>query len=73
MTDHIWGSDQELSDKQVIAICRLYSGHGFSWQALMDGSMDCAVHLEECIESVIKYEKIHTIASRLVHGSFEVR
>ncbi len=57
MVDHIWGSDQELSEIQFAAVCRLFKIRGNDWKDLMDGSMDTAVRLEECIEAVIKYEK----------------
>ena len=65
MVDHIWGG-QELSDDQLMSICRLFGSRGASWESLMNGSMDNSVILEECIESVIKNKDEHKIASRLV-------
>ena len=73
VTDHIWGSDEELSDEKVAAICRLYAGRGASWEALMNGSMDSAVQLEHCIEAVVKFTRNGRIASRVARSTRRVR
>jgi len=73
MVDHIWGSDQELLDEQFVAIYKLFKIRGNDWKDLMDGSMDSAVHLEECIEAVLKYKKIEKIALAVATKFSKVR
>ncbi len=68
MTDHIWGSDEELEDSDVIAILQLFQSRNQSWQALINGSMDSAVELEECIEIVIKSKREDRLVSRVAQG-----
>jgi len=65
MTDHIWGSDEELEDEDVVAICRLFTHRGGLWQSLMDGAMNDAIRLEKAIESVVKYRQVASIAARV--------
>ena len=65
MTDHVWGADEKLPDEAVLSICRLFSGRRGSWQLLMNGSMDEAVRLEDCIAAVVKYRRGSIVAARI--------
>lgn len=65
MTDHIWGEDQGLSDDDVVAINKLFSSRGHTWEALMNGSMTDATALENCIEAVIDNSDLISIATQV--------
>lgn len=65
MTDHIYGSDEKYEDSDIVAICRLFGKRQGSWEALMGGSMDDAVRLEDAIGSVIKYRRGEIVAAKI--------
>lgn len=65
MTDHIWGEDQDISDDDVVAISKLFTSRGNTWEALMNGSMTDATALEKCIEAVIDNSDLINIASQV--------
>ncbi len=64
--DHVYGSDEKLSNKEFLAVYELFNQRGGSWDALMDDSMDDIVKLEECLESFVKYRNTVKTASKIV-------
>lgn len=63
MVDHTWGSEVELSDKDVLGICRSYASLGGSWESLLGGDMRCVTLLELSIDELVAPRQIST-ASR---------
>lgn len=64
--DHIYGSDEKLSNKEFLAIYELFNRSGGSWGALMNDSMDDVVKLEKCLENFVKYRNTVKTAAKLV-------
>lgn len=63
ITDHTWGSEADLSDDEVIDICRSFASSGGSWEALMGGDMDSVVILEKCIDGLVGPKQMASVAS----------
>lgn len=53
VTDHTWGSEFDLSDEDVVFICRSFSASGGLWESLLGGDLKCVGVLEKCIDSLI--------------------
>lgn len=53
ITDHVWGSDVELSDRDVSLICASFYGKGGSWERLMAGDIGCIAKLEHSIDELV--------------------
>ncbi len=54
ITDHIWGSDEDLSDEDILTICHDFMKTGGYWESLIDGSMKDVLRLEESIEKFVR-------------------
>lgn len=52
ITDHTWGSDQDLSDEDVVLVCRSFSARGGLWESLLGGDMGCVARLEAAIDEL---------------------
>ncbi len=62
ITDHTWGSDSDLSDDDVISVCRSFQARGGSWEALLGGDMASVVHLEHSIDELMGPRKLDEAA-----------
>ena len=58
ITDHTWGSETDLSDQDVVTLCRSFWSRGGSWEALFGGDMASVVHLEGAIDDLVGPRKI---------------
>ena len=58
VTDHTWGSDSDLSDDDVVFICRTFSSHGGSWESLLSGDMNSVGILEKSIDELMAPRKM---------------
>lgn len=62
VTDHTWGSDTDLSDWDVVAICRSFASRGALWEGLLGGDMRCVEALEASIDELVGPRKIDEAA-----------
>lgn len=53
VTDHTWGPEMELSDEDIVHVCRSFSSRGGLWESLLGGDMGCVAHLENAIDDLI--------------------
>lgn len=53
ITDHTWGSEFDLSDEDVVRICRTFSSRGGLWESLLGGDMTCVGILEKSIDELL--------------------
>ncbi len=58
ITDHTWGSDVDLSDDDVVYVCRSFSSFGGTWEALLGGDMRSIEALEKAIDSLVAPRKM---------------
>jgi len=58
ITDHTWGSDSDLSDEDVVTICRSFWARGGSWEALLGGDMASVGHLERSVDELLAPRKM---------------
>lgn len=58
VTDHVWGSETDLDDDDVVLICRSFWGRGGSWESLLSGDMKSVGHLEEAIDELVAPRKL---------------
>lgn len=65
ITDHTWGPDEQLSNKDFVKIYKSFCASGGSWERLMAGDMSCVAKLEESIDDFIDSRNSSKIASLL--------
>ncbi len=58
VTDHTWGSESDLSDEDVVFICRTFWRNGGSWEALLSGDMASVGVLEKAIDELMAPRKM---------------
>jgi hypothetical protein len=52
--DHIYGDDEEMSNKDFVGLYHDFLRRGGSWQRLMDGDMRSVKIIEDAIEHLVK-------------------
>jgi len=71
MVDHSWGSNETISDQDVVLICWSFHSRGGSWERIMDGDMSSVSLLEEIIDSLVNGRNLAKMASQLTSRSFK--
>jgi hypothetical protein len=65
MINHSWGSDEDISEEELIKISRDFRANGGSWQRLMDGDVASVNILEDVIDDLINNRNLAKIASKI--------
>jgi hypothetical protein len=65
MINHSWGSDEDISEEELIKISRDFRANGGSWQRLMDGDIASVNILEDVIDDLINNRNLAKIASKI--------
>lgn len=65
MINHSWGSDEDISEDELIIISRDFRANGGSWQRLMDGDITSIDILENAIDELINNRNLAKIASKI--------
>jgi len=65
MVNHSWGSDEDISEEELIKISRDFRASGGSWQRLMDGDIAAVDILEDVIDDLINNRNLAKIASKI--------
>lgn len=68
VVDHTWSPDEEISDEDVISVCRGFHKRGGSWRGLLAGDVRDFQILEGTIESLLELRQLSKIARKLVDG-----
>lgn len=71
IVDHTWGSDEKISDRDVVLICHSFHKRGGSWERLMAGDASSVTLLEDSIDSLVNGRNLARMASRLASQSFK--
>ncbi len=58
ITDHVWGSETDLDDDDVVGVCLSFWRRGGSWESLLSGDMRSFGHLEEAIDELVGPRKL---------------
>ncbi len=65
MVNHSWGSDEDISEEELIIISRNFRSNGGSWQRLMDGDISSIDVLMDSIDDLVNNRNLAKIASRI--------
>jgi len=65
VVDHTWSPDEEVSDEDVVSVCRDFHKRGGSWRGLLAGDVRDFQVLEETIESLLELRQLSRMARRL--------
>ncbi len=65
IVDHVYGSDEKVSNKEFVDIYRRYVAAGGSWERLMDGDMGCVKIIEDVLGEFMDARRIRKIALRV--------
>lgn len=60
--DHMYGSDEDMSDEDFVGIYTDFHRRGGSWKDIMDGDMKSVKHIEDSIEYLVKSRSTGKIA-----------
>jgi hypothetical protein len=67
VVDHTWSSDEEVSDEDVVTVCRDFVRRGGSWKDLMSGDVRAFQALESSIQSMFEVRELSRIARKIVN------
>lgn len=62
---HSWGASEDMDDREILAVCKLFWKSGGVWQKLMEGDSHHIGILDECVGNVIASRSLMNIASRI--------
>jgi len=62
---HVWGPNEELSDEEIVAVCKLFWKAEGSWREIMEGDPRHVGILEECVNNLLQARKIKKIALKI--------
>jgi hypothetical protein len=65
IVDHVYGSDEKLSDEETVAICHAFHAANGSWVNLMGGDMRSVRVLEDVLEAFMESRKLSRVATRV--------
>jgi hypothetical protein len=66
VVNHTWGSDEDISEEELVIISKKFHANGGSWQRLMDGDIKSVNILEEVIDELINNRNLSKIATKIV-------
>jgi hypothetical protein len=69
--DHMYGSDEKMSNKDFVGLYADFHRRGGSWKAIMEGDMRSVKHIEDSIECLVKSRNTGKIAA-IVSSRFVV-
>lgn len=67
--DHIYGSDEEMSERDFVIIHKAFRNLGGSWESLMSGDMTAIKVIEDVLESFVDERQYLHIATRIAAKS----
>jgi hypothetical protein len=65
IADHIYGSDEKLSNSDFISIYHNFVESGGSWEGLINGDMGSVKILEDSLAAFIDERRLHKIATNV--------
>jgi len=62
---HTWGPGEDLSEEEILSVCKLFWKAGGFWRKIMEGDHDHVEILEECMSNVLSARKLNKIAIKI--------